>query len=140
MEKIDGYRKLIAAVTIREVKTVILNAQDMVKIDEMLNNITVKEATVIRRYYGLDGVAEKQREIGMDLSVTPVRIGQILNKATRKLRHPSRIKAFEKCTEDKRVQILEENNKNQAEEIARLRDGVKNAIRLLKSLIPPEIF
>lgn len=127
MEKREGYPSLIA-VLLRGEEAVAPNAQDIARIDKVISSINEREAKVVRMYYGLDGVAKTQYEIGRHLAVTPARIGQILRKAMGKLSHPARVKVFWWCTVDKRVAILEEDNKNLTEEIARLKEMIKGTI------------
>lgn len=59
-------------------------------IDHVLGSLTPREALIVRRYYGLDGDGCTQDEIAHDLGISGGRIHQIIAKALRRLRHPSR--------------------------------------------------
>ena len=62
------------------------------QINEVLGTLTPKEASVLRLRFGLnDGIPHTLEEIGIKFGVTRERIRQIEEKATRKLRQPSRI-------------------------------------------------
>ena len=65
-----------------------------VQIDEVLDELTDRESTVLRYRLGLvpDGTARTLEEVGDMLQVTRERVRQIESKALRKLRHPSRAK------------------------------------------------
>ncbi len=61
------------------------------RINEVLNQLTEREARVIRLRYGLeDGRCHTLEEVGLEFDVTRERIRQIEAKALKKLRHPSR--------------------------------------------------
>lgn len=63
------------------------------RINEVLSQLTEKEARVIRLRYGLeDGRCHTLEEVGKEFNVTRERIRQIEAKALKKLRHPTRIK------------------------------------------------
>ncbi len=65
------------------------------KIEEALDSLTPREASVIKMRYGLDdGKIKTLEEVGEEFGITRERIRQIEVKALRKLRHPSRIKLF----------------------------------------------
>ena len=60
---------------------------------EILDTLTEREADVLRMRFGMyDGRTHTLEEVGQIFGVTRERIRQIENKATRKLRHPSRAK------------------------------------------------
>ncbi len=60
---------------------------------EILDTLTDREAEVLRMRFGMyDGRTHTLEEVGQSFGVTRERIRQIENKATRKLRHPSRAK------------------------------------------------
>ena len=59
-------------------------------IDRMIDTLTPREALVVRRYYGLEGDGCTYGELGQQLGISGGRINQIIFKALRKLRHPSR--------------------------------------------------
>ena len=60
-------------------------------IDALLHTLTEREGTVIVRLFGLQGHAiQLQRDLAIDLGLTTTRIGQIKQKALRKMRHPTR--------------------------------------------------
>lgn len=63
-------------------------------IDEVLSQLTEREARVIRLRYGLDGDGRiyTLEEVGKEFNVTRERIRQIEAKALKKLRHPARSK------------------------------------------------
>ena len=63
------------------------------RINEVLSQLTDREARVIRLRYGLeDGRNHTLEEVGKEFNVTRERIRQIEAKALKKLRHPSRSK------------------------------------------------
>ena len=63
------------------------------KIDEVLTDLSDQEQQVLRMRFGLDDDTPKTlEEIGKVFGVTRERIRQIVAKAIRKLRHPSRLK------------------------------------------------
>ena len=60
---------------------------------EILDTLTEREADVLRMRFGMyDGRTHTLEEVGHIFNVTRERIRQIENKASRKLRHPSRAK------------------------------------------------
>ncbi len=64
-----------------------------IKVNEVLETLTVREAEVLRLRFGLrDGTPQTLEEVGKEFNVTRERIRQIEAKALRKLRHPSRSK------------------------------------------------
>ena len=63
------------------------------RINEVLSQLTEREARVIRLRYGLeDGKGHTLEEVGREFNVTRERIRQIEAKALKKLRHPARAK------------------------------------------------
>ncbi|HOO32129.1 MAG TPA: RNA polymerase sigma factor RpoD [Thermotogota bacterium] len=63
------------------------------EINEVLNTLGPREATVLKMRYGLiDGRQKTLEEVGKYLNVTRERVRQIEVKALRKLRHPTRSK------------------------------------------------
>lgn len=61
-------------------------------LDDMFNELTKREADVLRLRFGLfDGQARTLEEVGSYFEVTRERIRQIEVKALKKLRHPSRL-------------------------------------------------
>ena len=63
------------------------------KMDEVLQNLTVREKKVLQLRFGLeDGRSRTLEEVGQEFGVTRERIRQIEAKALRKLRHPTRSK------------------------------------------------
>lgn len=65
-------------------------------IEEVLTTLKEREATILRLYYGLDGVEPMTlEEIGAQLGITRERVRQIKEKAITRLRHVSRSKALE---------------------------------------------
>lgn len=63
------------------------------RINEVLGQLTEKEARIIRLRYGLeDGRTHTLEEVGKEFNVTRERIRQIEAKALKKLRHPARSK------------------------------------------------
>lgn len=61
------------------------------RIDEVLSQLTEREARIIRLRYGLeDGRTHTLEEVGKEFDVTRERIRQIEAKALKKLRHPAR--------------------------------------------------
>ncbi len=68
-------------------------AMETERINEVLDQLTDREARVIRLRYGLeDGRTHTLEEVGREFNVTRERIRQIEAKALKKLRHPSRAK------------------------------------------------
>lgn len=68
-------------------------ARDLLKeeLSKVLNELSEREAKVLRRRFGLDdGRQRTLEEVGREFGVTRERIRQIEAKAIRKLRHPSR--------------------------------------------------
>ena len=60
---------------------------------DVLHTLTPREEQVIRMKFGLDdGKEQTLKEVGLHFNVTRERIRQIIMKAIRKLRHPSRAK------------------------------------------------
>lgn len=71
------------------------------RINEVLAQLTEREARVIRLRYGLeDGRTHTLEEVGKEFNVTRERIRQIEAKALKKLRHPSRAKFLKDYKED----------------------------------------
>ena len=70
------------------------------KLAAALDTLTYREETVIRLYFGLDtGKKRSMEEVGREYDITRKRVRQILGKALRKLRYPTRaskIKAYYK--------------------------------------------
>ena len=66
------------------------------QLDEVLKTLNEREEMVLRYRYGLDDGSQKTlEEVGKIFNVTRERIRQIVVKALRKLRHPSRRKKLE---------------------------------------------
>ncbi len=62
-------------------------------LSQILDTLTEREADVLRLRFGMhDGKTHTLEEVGQHFGVTRERIRQIVNKAVRKLRHPSRAK------------------------------------------------
>jgi RNA polymerase primary sigma factor len=71
------------------------------RINEVLAQLTDREARVIRLRYGLeDGRTHTLEEVGKEFNVTRERIRQIEAKALKKLRHPSRAKLLKDFRND----------------------------------------
>jgi RNA polymerase primary sigma factor len=71
------------------------------RINEVLSQLTDREARVIRLRYGLeDGRTHTLEEVGKEFNVTRERIRQIEAKALKKLRHPSRAKLLKDFRND----------------------------------------
>jgi RNA polymerase primary sigma factor len=71
------------------------------RINEVLSQLTDREARVIRLRYGLeDGRTHTLEEVGKEFNVTRERIRQIEAKALKKLRHPSRAKLLKDFRDD----------------------------------------
>lgn len=87
------YEKELKSVEDRELRTILL---------ETLDTLMPREEKMIRYYYGIDD--DHQRTLvaaGQEFNISRDRVIQILDKALRKLRHPSRsrkIKDFYKLT------------------------------------------
>jgi DNA-binding CsgD family transcriptional regulator len=64
-------------------------------IDRVLGSLTPREALIVRRYYGFEGDDCSYDELGAQLGISGGRIHQILAKALRKLRHPSRCRILQ---------------------------------------------
>ena len=67
---------------------VVAQMQDLVR--EQVDRLTPREATVLRRRFGIDCDEHTLEEVGKEFGVTRERIRQIEAKALRKLRHPMR--------------------------------------------------
>ncbi len=71
------------------------------RINEVLSQLTDREAKVIRLRYGLlDGRTHTLEEVGKEFNVTRERIRQIEAKALKKLRHPARAKLLKDFRND----------------------------------------
>ncbi len=71
------------------------------RINEVLAQLTEREARVIRLRYGLeDGRTHTLEEVGKEFNVTRERIRQIEAKALKKLRHPARAKLLKDFRND----------------------------------------
>jgi len=64
-------------------------AQNLRKI---LHSLTPREEYIVRSYFGIDCEKMNYIQIGQKLGISGSRVGQILEKAIRKCRHPSRIR------------------------------------------------
>jgi RNA polymerase primary sigma factor len=65
------------------------------EIQRALSTLTVRESEVMTMYFGLNGQAALTlEELGFRLNLTPERVRQIKEKATRRLRHVCRTKAL----------------------------------------------
>lgn len=68
---------------------------------DVLQTLTAREAQIITKRYGLDGMGQHTlEELGKEMGVTRERIRQIEQKALRKLRHPSRSRKLKDYLED----------------------------------------
>ncbi len=65
-----------------------------VEVQQVLNTLSLREAEVIKLYFGLDGVCLTLEEIGEKFNLTRERVRQIKEKAIRRLRHASRSKSL----------------------------------------------
>ncbi len=65
-----------------------------VEVLQVLESLSVREAEVIKLYFGLEGQALTLEEIGEKFSLTRERVRQIKEKAIRRLRHASRSKSL----------------------------------------------
>lgn len=65
-----------------------------VEVQQVLTTLSIREAEVIRLYFGLDGTCLTLEEIGEKFNLTRERVRQIKEKAIRRLRHASRSKAL----------------------------------------------
>lgn len=57
---------------------------------QVIGSLTPREALTVRRYFGLDGGDCTYDELGREMGISRSRVKQIVDKALRKLRHPSR--------------------------------------------------
>ena len=65
-------------------------------IDNILNSLSEKEATIIRYRFGLNGnKAMSLKEVGDKFNLTKERIRQIEKKAIKRLQHPRRAELLE---------------------------------------------
>lgn len=64
-------------------------------VDEALKTLTDRERLVLELRYGHGGKPVTQKDLGIELSISGSRIGQIEEGALRKLRHPYRIKKLQ---------------------------------------------
>ncbi len=62
------------------------------RVREQLHTLNPKEQLIIERWFGIKGDEETQYEIGDALRISHTRVGQIAEKAIRKLRQPKRAK------------------------------------------------
>jgi len=63
------------------------------EIDRVLNTLTLREADIIRLFFGVNGKCEHTlREIGEEFNLTKERVRQIKEKAIRRLKHTTRCK------------------------------------------------
>ena len=76
--------------------------------DKAMSELTDREEKIMRYYYGLnnDMYAHTLEETGAEFGVTRERIRQILAKASRKLRNPSRFKYIRFASSDNIFQLL----------------------------------
>lgn len=65
-----------------------------VEVLQVLESLSIREAEVIKLYFGLEGQALTLEEIGEKFSLTRERVRQIKEKAIRRLRHASRSKSL----------------------------------------------
>lgn len=72
------------------------HAEELVKcVEESISTLTEREATAIHRIYR-DNL--KRNDVAEELGIGTARLGQVINKALRKLSHPSREKHFKAYT------------------------------------------
>ena len=64
------------------------------EVQQVLTTLSVREAEVIKLYFGLDGTCLTLEEIGEKFNLTRERVRQIKEKAIRRLRHASRSKSL----------------------------------------------
>jgi RNA polymerase primary sigma factor len=65
-----------------------------VEVQQVLTTLSVREAEVIKLYFGLEGQCLTLEEIGEKFNLTRERVRQIKEKAIRRLRHASRSKSL----------------------------------------------
>ncbi len=65
-----------------------------VEVQQVLSTLSLREAEVIKFYFGLDGILLTLEEIGEKFNLTRERVRQIKEKAIRRLRHASRSKSL----------------------------------------------
>lgn len=65
-----------------------------VEVQQVLTTLSLREAEVIKLYFGLEGQCLTLEEIGEKFNLTRERVRQIKEKAIRRLRHASRSKAL----------------------------------------------
>jgi len=86
---VENFNELIYYTSITREKKKVEVTGDL--IDEVLTSLTPRENRVLQLRYGLaDGRTHTLAEIGQEFNVSRERIRQIIAKALRKLRHPSR--------------------------------------------------
>ena len=64
------------------------------EVKRALATLTIREAEVIKYYFGIERDQKTLEEIGVEFKLTRERVRQIKEKAIRKLNHPSRSKAL----------------------------------------------
>jgi RNA polymerase sigma factor (sigma-70 family) len=74
----------------------LINEEFKVALSAVLATLRPREVVVIKYLYGLDGFDEiSANEVAILMDLSSTRVGQIKQKALRKLRHPSRIKMLD---------------------------------------------
>ena len=67
---------------------------DMSMLDNTLVTLNEREESVVRRYYGIGRECVSQKEICAEFGITEETLHEVVDKALRKLRHPTRSKHF----------------------------------------------
>lgn len=76
-------------------EAILLRKETSEQVEDVLGQLTPREAHVLRLRFGMDGKEQTLSEIGYDFLVSKESIRHIEAKALRKLRHPSRAKLLE---------------------------------------------
>ena len=67
------------------------------KITQLLTTLTEREQRIVKLYNGFDENAMSYAKIGKLENIGANRVGQIYNRALRKLRHPTRSNRIKEC-------------------------------------------
>jgi RNA polymerase primary sigma factor len=87
----ESLSSFVRSATEKSPERIAMALERTILIDGVLSRLSLRERTILRRRFGLDGSgAETLEEIGLVFHLTRERIRQIEHKALKKLRHPAR--------------------------------------------------